>query len=295
MPIRIRSVSESFTWLAAGILLAALTIPAGAQPLQCLNSTGIPPFARAEGIAELMGDIVLDCTGGIPTPPGQQIAQVNIAVNLGTNISSKVTAVDPNKVQFLEALLMVDEPASPSHPTTPILNCGNVGAPDNTQAGTGVCEILGGGSNGAAATYNGTAGHPNVFQGRSFGPITGQQNQVVFAGIPIDPPGTQCPLPVNGAGHRIIRITNIRGDAAIFGVSGNSTMPVHAQMIVNPASGLPIDIPMANLARIEQGLTSTVGASSVHLQEFFEDAWKPKNISLSLANGSVFPFYSSGG
>jgi hypothetical protein len=278
-----------------GILLAVLTIPASAQPFQCTNVTAPAPIVRAEGTAELMGDIVLDCTGGIPTPPGQQVPPVLIAVNLDTNMSSKVTAVS-NQVQFLEALLIVDEPASIINPTVPILNCGNIGAPDDTQAGTGVCAIVGGGSDGAAATYNGTAGHPNVFQGRSFSLFSGQQNQVVFSGIPINPPGTQCPAPVNGQCHRILRITNIRGDAASFGVSGNSTMPVPAHLIANPFSGLPVDIPDSVVARIQQGLTSTVSASTVHLEEGFVEAWKPKNVSTSLANGAAcYPGYSYGG
>ncbi len=290
MPSEIAHFPKPLNWFIYGILLAVLTIPAGAQAFQCTNVSGPAPIVRAEGTAELMGDIVLDCVAGIPTPPGQQVPQVNIAVELDTNMSSKVTAVS-NQVQFLEALLIVDEPASVINPTVPILNCGNIGAPDDTQAGTGVCAMVGGGSDGAATTYNGTAGHPNVFQGRSFSLITGQQNQVVFPGIPINPPGTQCPAPVNGQCHRILRITNIRGDAASFGVSGNSALPVHAHLIVNPVSGLPVDIPDSVGARIQQGLTSTVSASTVHLLEGYEDDWKPKNISVSLANGAVSPVY----
>ena len=50
---------------------------------------------------------------------------------------------------------MIDEPNSPSNPSRPILNCGRTEAPDNTQAGAGVCAILGGGPYGAANTYNG--------------------------------------------------------------------------------------------------------------------------------------------
>src|SRR5690349_17928980 len=117
--------SRPLHWLAAGILLAVLTIPASAQSFQCNNSTAVGPTVRAEGTTEFIGDIVLDCTGGTPTPPGQQINQVNIAVNLDTRMSSKVTAVSSDRVQFLEALLVVDEPASFGNPAFPILNCGN--------------------------------------------------------------------------------------------------------------------------------------------------------------------------
>jgi len=80
MPIEIRQSSKSTNWLLYGILLALLTIPADAQPFQCANVSGVPPIVRAEGTAELLGEIVFDCIGGVPTPPGQQVPQVNIAV-----------------------------------------------------------------------------------------------------------------------------------------------------------------------------------------------------------------------
>ena len=59
--------------LALVALLAGFTASASAQAFQCTNSTGVPPVVRAEGYSELMGDIVLDCTGGIPTPPNQTV------------------------------------------------------------------------------------------------------------------------------------------------------------------------------------------------------------------------------
>jgi hypothetical protein len=31
---------------------------------QCVANAGVPPLMRAEGITELTGDIVLNCTGG---------------------------------------------------------------------------------------------------------------------------------------------------------------------------------------------------------------------------------------
>src|SRR5947209_18377506 len=91
MPTHICHFSKPLHWLAAGILLAVLTIPASAQSFQCNNSTSFGPTVRAEGTAEFIGDIVIICTGGTPTPPGQQIPQVNIAVNLDTYMSSKVS------------------------------------------------------------------------------------------------------------------------------------------------------------------------------------------------------------
>jgi hypothetical protein len=299
-----------FYALALVALLAGLTVSASAQAFQCTNSTGVPPLVRAEGYSELMGDLVLDCIGGIPTPPNQSVPQVSIAVNLDVNVTSQTTAV-LNQVEFLESLLMVDEPNSPANPARPILNCGNTNAPDNTQAGAGVCSIIGGGSNGAAATYSGLAGHPNVFQGRSFRLITGQYNQVVFAGIPIDPPGTVCPNPVNGQCHRIIRITNIRGDATAKSVVvANVTQTVTAELIINPSSGLPVDNPDHEIARVQLGLIgpalnapnvgfiqcSSLAAQSQGLvytfQEGFNEAFKPQSLTQVLLNGAAKPSYN---
>jgi hypothetical protein len=303
--------------LAFVALLAGLTIPASAQPFQCTNSTGVPPTVRAEGYAELVGDLVLDCTGGIPTPVGQQVPQVNIAVNLDTFVSSKVTKVVGTNTEFLESLIIIDEPNSASNPTTPIRNCG-AASEDTTVAGPGICTILGGGAAGAAATYNGTPGHPNVFQGRSLALITGQTNQVVFLAVPIDPPGTVCATAPNC--HRTIRITNIRGDASTTGVAqGNQTSSITAQVIVNPVSGLPIDNPSHVVARVQLGLVAPSLTNGVipggkfdfiqcsllqgqgqgltfTFREAFANAFKARSLQQIFNNGTTQPYaYTSGG
>ncbi|MBZ5632812.1 MAG: hypothetical protein LAO55_06735 [Acidobacteriia bacterium] len=319
--------------LALVALLAGFTMTASAQSgFNCTQTTGVPPIVRAEGYTELMGDLVLDCTGGIPTPPNQTVPPVNIAVNLDVPVSSQVTQV-LNQVEFLESLLIVDEPNSGTHPARRLLNCGRTEAPDGSQANAGVCTIIGGGSFGAQNSYDGTGfvnaanpGHPNVFQGRSFILITGQTNQVLFSGVPIDPPGTICPATnpsgdlatfVPGTCHRIIRITNIRGDASTKGVAAaNQTQPITASFLINPASGLPVDIPDHVVARVQLGLVgpalnapkldfiqcTALDDSSQHqnliytFREGFENAFKPQSLTQVLLNGTAKPvyFYANG-
>jgi hypothetical protein len=319
--------------LALVALLAGLTIPASAQTFNCTNTTGVPPTVRAEGFAELVGDLIIDCTGGVPTPPGQLVPQVNIAINLDTYVSSKVTAVVNSNTEFLESLLIVDEPNSPTNPTRVIRNCGAANE-DSTAAGPGVCNIFGGGSLGAANSYDGTCVtaatcHPNVFQGRSLALINGQTNQVLFLGIPIDPPGTQCPAATANPGaacHRIIRITNIRGDASQTGVAqGNQTSSITAQIIANPVSGLPVDIPTHIVARVQLGLVQssltngTVAGGKFDFvqcsllfdnplsgnknnsqnltftfREAFANAFKPRTVRQTLNNGSATPYAYTG-
>ena len=89
--------------LAFVALIAGLSMPASAQ-MQC-STNSVPSVARAEGYAELMGDILIDCTGGTPTSVGVPVQGTNVAVNLDTFVSSKVTAVVNGNIEFLESLL----------------------------------------------------------------------------------------------------------------------------------------------------------------------------------------------
>ena len=40
---------------------------------------------------QLIGDIVLTCTGGIPTPAGGAVPTVNFTILLNTNVTSRLT------------------------------------------------------------------------------------------------------------------------------------------------------------------------------------------------------------
>ncbi|MBZ5604800.1 MAG: hypothetical protein LAO79_21085, partial [Acidobacteriia bacterium] len=186
-----------FYALAMVAMIVGLSIPASAQSgaVTC-NAFTTPTLARAEGYAELVGDYIMQCAGGTPTPPGQAVPSVNVTVFLSTNVTSKLTASSSSV--FDEALLLVDEPNSQTNPTRPVLNCGNFslatfnGAPDNGPSGPGVCEIVAPSSNTAtfpglsnpAATYDGTPG----VQGAStngngnFGFICDGANNAAFPG-----------------------------------------------------------------------------------------------------------------
>jgi len=241
-------------WLYAFAMVAlivGLTVPANAQNggvVSC-NASTTPTLVRAEGYAEFVGDYTLTCSGGSPTTPGGIVPTVNVTVFLSTNITSKLTAGSSSV--FDEALLIFDEPNTPTNPNRPLLNCGNgPGAPDGGVSAAGVCQIIapspqvGGnfpGSPNPAATYDGTpgvqgtnagpdvtcagstgptalgafgCGRPNIFQGRlGTAQATGVNSTVVFAGVPFDPPGTLA--------TRQVRITNIRADAEILGVASS--------------------------------------------------------------------------
>jgi hypothetical protein len=175
-------------WLVAAGLGLALSVSASAQSsIGVCTSSAAAPTLRSAGYSELAGDIVLTCTGGADVPAGTTLPQAMITVFLNTAITSRLTANGAS-----EALLIVDEPGS-SLPGAPLtqLAC-------STPA-TG-CAIV---SNGGEP-YDGSPGHPNIFQGQVSG------NQIAFV-FPWADAGSSAPN-----NQRILRITNLRVNANGF-------------------------------------------------------------------------------
>ena len=201
-------------WLLAlavvGLLLGIGSSTANAQnnSFSCQATAGVPNIVRSEGVAELVGDLVLNCTGGTPTVSGAAIPLQNVQISINTNITSRI--VDPT-TNASEALLLIDEPfpAAAYPPATPAVGqtVGQLACVANNNTN---CAITSTGPGiGAAGSYNGTAGHYNIFQGFQSG-----ANAIAWTGVPIDAPGT--------AGTRVIRITNIRANA--FQIAGGTTL-----------------------------------------------------------------------
>lgn len=340
-----------FYALALVAAIAVMTVPASAQavPFSCTSQAAVTPTVRVEGYTELVGDLLLQCTGGTPTAAGQAVSPVNITIVLNTNITSKITA-SASAGAFDEALLIIDEPNTPGvNSNRQILNCGASGAPDsNPSSGPGVCGIISDGT--PADTYNGVpnaygtgtcgtspapavgtfgCGRPNVFQGRVGTQFNaGQYNAVTFNGVPIDPPGTSGLV-------RTLRFTNVRADAEFLQVSSTfAPQTITMSVSTNNSSSIGINISQQTVAYIGHGLVilsngngaisssrmnfvqcesenpsltssnsgiasasgSSFGGNSqfgvgntfayISFQEGFANAWKPKNISYTLANGT---------
>ncbi|MFN9754640.1 MAG: hypothetical protein ACK55L_04490, partial [bacterium] len=95
-----------FPVLAVASLMFGAAASANAQPaFSCSTNAGVPPIVRAEVLTELVGDLILNCTGGVPTALGAAVPQVNFQIFLNTNVTSRLLS-DP----WSEALLMIDEP-----------------------------------------------------------------------------------------------------------------------------------------------------------------------------------------
>lgn len=249
-------------FLAFAVVALLFAIPASAQqsPLQCAVNAGVPPTVRGEGLTEPVGDIVLNCTGGTPTPAGVAIAPANVTVFLNVNITSRLVA-DP----MTEALLLIDEPHSTTNPTVPLIPCA---------AGTaGTCSVLG--TNGGVGQFGpyGPGKGPNVFQGR----LTGS-NQVTFLGVPIDPPGSQT---------RVIRITNIRANANQLGVS-STLVPtqITAYISITGSTSVPLNNPQQTVAFVQAGLRTSIqsGTLSTPINFLF---CNPANANIAGSNTSA--------
>jgi len=253
----------------AFLLGSAVTASAQSAPFQCFANGGVSTPARAEGLTELVGDFVLNCVGGTPTPLGAQIPQVNVQVFLNTSITSRLLG---GSSTLTEAFLLLDEPlpanqfaCNPGGSSTVCPGYGNgIGATGAGYYGGGVI----GSSSGACvntgspltSTPTGILGCPgnnrNIFQG-----LLTASNSITFLAVPIDPPGTN---------NRVVRITNIRGNANALGVAGaNATpTPIVETISPTPAQFLPVSNPSQTVAFIQRGLvasllavTATTGSS----------------------------------
>jgi len=256
-----------FPALAVVALAFGAASTANAQQVaafSCVGNAGVPPIVRAEGLTELVGDLVLNCTGGTPTAFGSPVPQANVQIFLNTNVTSRLVA-DP----WSEALLMIDEPGAAAQRYCSV---------------NGGCAITGvgaaAGSDGIVdgVDYDQTSGSggtvPNVYQGRNAG-----ANSIVWLGVPIDPPGTNA--------TRVIRITNIRANANQLGVS-STLIPTQIVMFISVTgtTSVPINNPQQTVAFIQPGLSfSTRQAVNSYLQCVSFNSAAATDSSKALING----------
>src|SRR5689334_20900712 len=119
-------------WLiafAAIALVLSLSSSANAAAFSCVANAGNPTIVRAEGITELVGDILIQCTGGAATAAGVPIPPSNITLSLNTNITSRLLGGG-----YIDSLLLLDE-ASPASPNPP--NATVPSNPAGTNSGPG--------------------------------------------------------------------------------------------------------------------------------------------------------------
>jgi len=238
-----------FAFAVVALLLGLLpTANAQVNGVTCVANAAVPPTLRAEGLTELSGDIVLNCSGGTPNAVGSVIPLVNFQIFYNTQVTSRLLAGAQ-----AESILTIDEP-TPAQ-VTPGTTCTSTsGAGTGTVApclaiavGTGPL----GGPNPNQNEFK-TFGNANVYEGTVAG------NSVIFTGIPVDPPGT--------TGNRIFRITNVRVNANAVSAPGANGVPgqVIALVSATPAtngsstSTISINNPQVTVAFVQTSLTTSI-------------------------------------
>ena len=250
---------------ASGVLNDSwvLTAP-GVSGLSCNANAGAPNIVRADGLAEQVGDVILNCTGGTPTALGDPIPHYTVTMTLNTNVTSRKLA---GNGQLSEALLLIDEPF-PANPFPSVEQGGP--APVDGQALQILCKPLG-----AACAETGTGGttspyqtQPNVFVAKQTGPATLQWT------VPIDPPGVNL--------TRILRFTNVLVNANQLGLSGTFIpTEIQATLGIQGAIEVPISHPPQIVALGEAGIVTSVNEGNPIPQ------CAPHNVSLLGGAGSA--------
>jgi len=220
------------TFLLACSALAQTTT----TPLSCSAAVG-PSVVRAEGLTEQVSDVVLNCTGGTPTPEGKTIPEHKITLSLNTDVTSRRLLKGSD---LSEALLIIDD-AFPANPI-PSGTTHGPGAPPQilcTPLGS-ICPEKGTGS--GSSPYQ---TQPNVFVGKQDSASSFQWT------IVIDPPGS--------GGTRTLRLTNLRADAFTFGVS-STLIPTQILAFVGIQGSQPVILenPEVMLATILPGTVTSV-------------------------------------
>ncbi len=240
--------------LFVGLASAQVTGPGNTGALQCTAQAAVTPALRFEGITDLIGDIVITCSGGSSMANGTAIPTANITIALATNVTSRIIQ---SSGSMSEAILLVDEPGSGLAPV-PVPGSGPEATQNACLVGANISTV--GAGPGGCVTYaqtaanglpvaSGSAGSITAPANVFFGSVSG--NQVTFNGIPILPP-------VSSGTVRVFRISNVRANISGLGGSTNGTAPLQASIIVSGNTSLPIPFGSVTAGFIQQGLNTTV-------------------------------------
>lgn len=240
-------------WILALAVLALCVVGANAQVtggtgggnFQCTAANAsVTPTVRAEGITELVGDIVLDCTGGTYVTPGAQIPQANITVFLNTQVTSRLLGVG-GVTNASEAVLMIDEPNSGLQGFGPAQGFNYCLTP-----GSGCIEyasaVQANGTQVPVTTPGGTAVGQNIF----IGVVNPDGKSITFNGVPILPP-------VTSGATRVYRITNVRANASAIPAGANTPGNVQALISISGSSFVPLTNSQLVVGYVVAGLTAS--------------------------------------
>jgi hypothetical protein len=299
-----KQMADFRRWFTVLAVLAVVAFTASAQvgvatgsatsTLACTATSAGTPELRPEGYTELVGDIIITCTGGQVLNQGASIPTTNITVYTFPQVPITSRYISSNGAS--EALLIVDEAGSslttgatggfgPKAPQTLCTSSQQAALPSPCSAVVGVDNS---GLYEVAVTSTGTAA-PNVFQGRigDYG-----ANTVSFYNVPVLPPAS--------AGvTRVFRITNIRVPAvgqaqstqiqAIISTSPNQTLPLNfSQQVQIGIVGTPMSAAVKPVKKAFQQCVPASVALSANLiyTEGFATGFKTRVVPGGTVNGT---------
>ncbi len=234
------------------VMMAAVSASAQfAQPSLTLGvvtctATAVPPVVRAEGIAELVGDIVLACVN-IPPPTNQGPTLNTLLTNVSVSLNVNVT----NNINFNGDPTITD--------SVLVINENNCVAPANV-----------------GETYGNCATPDNRFQDPQFGRLSAN-NRIEWNRVAFPIPGAAD----NGIGDpdcsdggcfpftTTLRITSMRANASQLGVPSTATFPstqITAFISITGPTTIPVTNNVLNVAVPILGLIVTPGTPLVGLQ-----------------------------
>ena len=272
------SFRKSLLLTALLVLVTGIAAAQAVQPLSCTANAGVPPIARAEGIAEEVGQVVITCTGGNRAPQDAVLPTINVQVFLNTNLTSRLYAATTGLGPHSEALLLIDDPQPTQQTLCPDVDAG---CPNTTANYVGT--LSGNTPSPFAQELTYINGGPNVFRAKHGSQLPGQlQNSVTWLGVPFNAPGT--------AGTRTLRLSNIRANASALATAGNFIPSTIAMAIsISGTASLPLAQTQLTVAFVQAGLDFTVSkrtynqcelptpsqAFSIKFSERFGTAFRP--------------------
>ncbi len=117
-------------WFVALAVLLAVVGTASAAAYACTATSGVPARVRAEGRTELVGDVILNCDGDLPS----QALTANVQIFLSTNITNRILSTPLAPLPATgrtDALLALNDPA----PSAQVLDTVQAGYQPNIFSG----------------------------------------------------------------------------------------------------------------------------------------------------------------
>jgi hypothetical protein len=221
------SFRKVFLLLTALVAFAGIVSAQVSAPALCTAYRSNAPVVRSEGVAEEVGQVIIECSGGTPLVRGTPITnRINIQVFLDTQVTSRRTNSSGNVA--LESLLLID------NPTREQVNSATLCAIDIVCPATAVGDGFYNDPSGTIVNYN-------VFQGKGV-----STNSIIWQGIPFDAPGT--------TQKRFLRIVNVRANANALPLS--TLLPTAVRMYITiSGTGAPnLTVNQLEVAYVQEGL-----------------------------------------